>query len=307
MTAERARVAAHIGVLNEAQVIRPCIEHLRRIGVSDIVVFDLNSTDGTREILAGMEGPGFTVVDFPEDGTDRQLMQMAQQSLRDSLADWCILMDADEFPLPRGGDIAGILGRSRADLVEIPRFNIALGPDGLRMPLPPQGPRDYARIDLFIDPEHGARSRIETDPTMTWLRAVPAPKIAVRPGKISRVVRGMHNAHPHPGETLRRHQSRDIVIAHAALTGFPRFRQKIASIRETFDAYGGEMSKKFAWHWQRWLALDDAGELRAEYDRSCLPQDQLEALRAQGIVASAQALMDRQVAAAAEKQEMGQT
>lgn len=183
MTAERARVAAHIGVLNEAQVIRPCIEHLRRIGVSDIVVFDLNSTDGTREILAGMEGPGFTVVDFPEDGTDRQLMQMAQQSLRDSLADWCILMDADEFPLPRGGDIAGILGRSRADLVEIPRFNIALGPDGLRMPLPPQGPRDYARIDLFIDPEHGARSRIETDPTMTWLRAVPAPKIAVRPGQ----------------------------------------------------------------------------------------------------------------------------
>lgn len=77
MTAGRPRVVAHVGVLNEAGIIGPCVEHLRTVDVDGIVVFDLGSTDGTRDVLAGLEGRDLKVVDFPEDGTDELLMRMA--------------------------------------------------------------------------------------------------------------------------------------------------------------------------------------------------------------------------------------
>lgn len=284
---QTARVAAHIGVMNEVSMIDPCLAHLRRIGIEDILVFDLGSTDGTRDLLADRKGGGLRVVDFPASGTDKMLMEAAQTAIDDSPADWCLLMDADEFPLPRGGDIGAAFEDVAADLIELPRYNVVLGPAGLTMPLPPEGPQDYGQIDLFVDPRHSARPKIEADPTLAWLRVVPAPKIAVRAGRTSGLVRGMHNAHPRPGQTLRRLQSRDLLLAHAALTDFPRFEQKIASIRFTLDTFGKEMSKKFGWHWRRWLELEAAGQLRAEYDRSYLTAEDLAALRQQGVVASA--------------------
>ena len=299
MAAPRARVAAHIGVLNEAAMIRPCIDNMRRIGATDFVVFDLNSTDGTRDILAGMEGDDLRVIDFPAGGTDKLLMEMATRAINDSPADWCVLMDADEFPMPRGGDIAAILGRSKADLIELPRYNVALGPDGLRMPLPPRGPGDHARTDLLVESAAATRAQIEADPTLAWLRVVPAPKLAVRSGRIARLARGMHNARPRPGQSLRRVRSRNIVIAHAALTDYPRFREKVASIRRTFEAYGGEMSKRFGWHWRRWVALDDAGRLREEFERSFLTAETLETLRGEGAIKSAAAWLAERAAAPA--------
>jgi hypothetical protein len=168
------------------------------------------------------------------------------------------------------------------------------------MALPPAPLPAPGEVDLFARMPPGFRDRLAEDATLSWLGFVPAPKIAVRPGRIGRFLRGLHGAHPRPGESLETRRCRDIVIAHAALTDFPRFQAKVASIRATFAAYGGEMGANFGWHWRRWVALDDAGALGAEYERSFLPAARLEQLRREGIVQSAAALL---AAAGQEKEE----
>ena len=47
----RLRIAAILGVKDEVELIEGTIAHLRAIGVELIVVWDVNSTDGTQDIL----------------------------------------------------------------------------------------------------------------------------------------------------------------------------------------------------------------------------------------------------------------
>lgn len=292
MSAGSVRVAAFVGVLNERALIAACLDHLRRIGVAPITVLDLGSTDGTIAVVEALAGPDLRLVHAHRGGSDADLMALAQREVAASPADWAVLMDADEFPLPRGGDLPAVLARAQAaDVLTLPRYNIALGPRGTGAALPPEGPHVYGDIDLHVAAEHGFRARLAEDPTRAWLAGVPAPKIAVRPGRVARIVRGMHDVHPPPGQTLRRARSDEIVVAHAALTDFDRFRRKIASIRATFDAHGAEFGPNFGWHWRRWLELDAAGDLRAEYDRSVLGAADLAAWRAAGRVKSAAAVI----------------
>lgn len=286
------RVAAFVGVLNEAGMIGACIAHLRRIGVAEIAVLDLGSTDGTVAAVEALAAPDLRLVHAHEGGSDADLMARAAREIAASPADWAVVIDADEFPLPRGGDLPAVLARAGdADLLTLPRYNIALGPRGTGTALPPEGPQVYGDIDLHVAAEPDFRARVLGDPTRAWLSGVPAPKIAVRPGKVGRFVRGMHDVHPPEGETMRRARSAEIVVAHAALTDFDRFRRKIDSIRATFESHGREFGPNFGWHWRRWLELDDAGELRAEYDRSILGEAELAALRAAGKVRDAAALI----------------
>jgi hypothetical protein len=42
--------------MDEVELIGPCLDHLNRIGVFDIIVHDMGSTDGTRDILRSREG-----------------------------------------------------------------------------------------------------------------------------------------------------------------------------------------------------------------------------------------------------------
>ena len=45
------RIAAHIGVKDEVELIERVINHLQAIGIDVFVICDMYSTDGTSEIL----------------------------------------------------------------------------------------------------------------------------------------------------------------------------------------------------------------------------------------------------------------
>ena len=87
--------------------------------------------------------------------------------------------------------------------------------------------------------------------------------------------------------------SRDIVLAHAALSTYPRFARKIGHVRDMFRHQEG-LPEGFAWHWRRWAELASRGELEDEFRRSCLPTPQIERLRERGEVASAAAVLAAQ-------------
>lgn len=284
------RVAAHVGVKDEAGLIGPCLDHLRRIGVHDIVVQDMGSNDGTREILRTREGPNLRVIDSSNTEPDDLWHRRVAEAVRDLDADRVVMIDADEFILPRDGDLPAALARIDADLVRLPRYNVVLGPDGLCLPMPAD-PSRYSEIDLFARAEPDFRDRLLQDPTLFWLRAVPVHKIAVSPKAVGRFQDGMHGVVPLPGVQLREAIAEDVLIAHAALTDYDRFAQKVVNIREVFRLHEGALAPGFGWHWRRWVALDDQGELRDEFERSHLSAGDLAQLRAEGIVRSAAELL----------------
>lgn len=289
------RVAAQIGVKDEVELIGPCVAHLRRIGVGRIYVQDMGSSDGTEAWLAENAGPDLVVirseVDFTDAALEATVIDGITRAHRDWAADWVLMIDADEFVLPAGGDVGAMLDGVTTPLAMIPRYNVALGPAGLTMPLPP-GPGDHDRILFYASADKWYRKKLEADPALAWLRFVPLPKPAVRPAMLGRLVHGMHDALDARGDPLDRTPVTGAVIAHVPLSGYDRFVRKVDNIAETFRHYGAAAPERFGWHWKRWMASAAAGTLADEYAASCLDADGIAALRAEGVLKSAAELLD---------------
>ncbi len=284
------RVAAHIGVLDEIELIGPCIDHLRSLGVDEFVVCDMASTDGTREALAAQEGPGFRVIESSNAEASEDWRARNAAAIAQSRADWVLIIDADEFPLVAQGDLKRALAAVQANILRLPRYNMVLGQDGLPVP-PPPSPEDFARLDLYLTPMTSFSPKL--GPTDYWLKLTPLPKLAVRPQMLAGLQFGLHNAILKPGCDDRPATSRDIVLAHAALSTYPRFARKIANVREAFRLQPG-LPESFAWHWRRWVEIAARGGLEEEFRRSRLSAPGIEALRQRGEIASAAAVLDSQ-------------
>lgn len=286
------KVAAQVGVKNEAELIGPCIAHLRAIGVSDIYVHDAGSTDETLEVLKGLAGPDLTVLAHPIDMADldkeAQMLATAREA-QDRGADWYLMIDADEFLIPKGGDIRNVLPETGPPVIHMPRYNVVLDETGLTMRLPPlQGP--YDGIRFYTKAGKWYRKELEADPTLAWLRFVPLPKAAVRPEKLGALVHGMHDAQDADRQPLDRDAPAQLFIAHVPLSSFSRFMRRIESIQEHFGVFAGaegEEPSGFAWHWKRWIASARSGHLQEEFDQSVITQADLAELMAQEIVQTA--------------------
>lgn len=91
-------------VRDEADVIRPVIEHHRAQGIDRLIVTDNGSVDGTTEVLEEYAADGF--VDLRRDPVHRkQQSEVVTAMARDAYtlyqADWVINADADEFWVAR--------------------------------------------------------------------------------------------------------------------------------------------------------------------------------------------------------------
>ena len=146
------KVAAIVGVKDERDLIGPCLERLRALGVGPILVLDDRSSDGTLDVVdrfghrGGRAAPPLERATFAADFGDnlRCTSPVFGPFLQRHAPDWLLFIDADEFPICTGDDLPATLARAAGPVLAIERFNVPL----TRRPFLPTSGVDAA---LFLD------------------------------------------------------------------------------------------------------------------------------------------------------------
>lgn len=282
------KVAAILGVKDEIELLPHCIMQLRSIGVDLIIAVDAGSTDGSLEILLAHQSPDdFWVHQLSGQDPDAGAWSRLYTDLaKASNADWVLFLDADEFWIPAAGTLKDCLAQEDADCLEVLRFNIPLGEAGLMTPGHdlPSGPDG---LSLIVDPIPDFQSHLSRFPDTPWIRGVPVPKVIVRPGAIACVNDGGHGVDPISENNFNRRRATCMLIAHVPFSSLSRFERKLANIRDVFAVHDEYFGAHLAWHWRRWLALQDPQSVRREFERQIFNESQLLAYRSSGVIRSA--------------------
>ena len=285
-------VAANIGVADEVELIERHLRHLQEIGVDRIVVTDTGSTDGSGEILQSFADRGEIVLmrtSYEDADAFGYANRMLAYTLAELKPDWILFGDADEFPIPRTGRIHDALAAATADVLQVERYNVPVGPRG---PLWPEGPlsEGYDRLELIVRQIPQMREHLLAHPRASWIMGRILPKIFARAGAVKAGIHiGAHSALPQGQRAPTPGATPDVLIAHVPVTTRARFLRKLENIREVFARVGDRFGPLDAWHWRRWLELADAGQAEEEFGRQVFDHDRIAALRASGTVMSASA------------------
>jgi hypothetical protein len=279
-------IGALLGVKDEVELIGRTIDHLRSIGVDRIVACDLQSTDGTFDVLLERQADDLTVVRLSDCELSPEAWVARERELMAGMhADWCIFLDADEFWLPSTGSLKTCVQQA-ADALSVARYNVPLGPLG-----PYCGdtllPSAYHELFLFVQTIPQFQEYLNRHPEAAWSRGVPMRKVMARPSRIRGLTIGQHAALPNGDEPLTVVEPHDLLIAHLPFTTFARFERKVANIRRAIEAQPDFFTGQMAWHWKRWVRSYEAGELAEEFARQVLDDAAIDAFRRDGIVRSA--------------------
>ena len=285
----RPVVAAFVGVKDEVELIGRQLSHLRQIGVDHVVVVDAGSTDGTQDILADDAASGrITLIkaQYLEPAGHDTIWTGLRRCIRELAPDWILITDADDFCVPRGGDLPTELEGTTADVVRLPRFNVPVVAEGPLWPLRIH-PGALDSLFLVTRPQADLFAYLERHPEFPWILGKVATKIVARPHGIADLGLGAHDIVPEPGYVPTYETARNVLMAHVPFSGYERFSRKVGNIRQLFASHGERFSAQQARHWRRWVALLEQGMLPAEYARQCLAPDLLDALKRERRIESA--------------------
>lgn len=284
------KISAVIWAKDEVDVLPRTVGALLRSGVATVSLLDDDSSDGTSLAIDVLCATLPNVYRIPKTTNDLTAgLAMDGPIYRPILArdqpDWLLASDPDEFWVALTGDLRNTRALATHDVVVVERFNAALcngEPDLAELESDP----GIRGLPLVVDQVSLSRERMESEPEHRWVTHAIAPKLMVRPDRLARFGIGMHAAVGKDGEQLKRTVGEDVLVAHLPFTTFERFERKVNNTRRVLQRYGSEHSGQRAWHWRRWIEIQDAGELRREYERQFFSAAELADQRERGAVAT---------------------
>ena len=285
------RIAANLNVLDEVEFIETCIQHLRSIGVDLIVLTDIGSIDGTADRLEKFAGdPDIRIIriDREEDPWGFPA-RMYKKTIAEFEVDRVLFLDADEFWIPKSGNIKAISSLAEADALTVRRLNVPLVKD--RPPLPADlSPAGYGDLYVVANPMKNAVRRFKVEPDLAWIMTEVVPKMIINPRTVEGVVTGTHKVVEKEGSTTTVVRPDDLIIAHVPFSTADRFARKLDNIERSLTVFGHRLVGSEAWHWRRWLELAKEGRIEEEFQRQVMTQEQFDAAISEGIIQSVQAL-----------------
>jgi glycosyltransferase involved in cell wall biosynthesis len=287
------RIAGIIGVKDEADLIVPCIERLRAVGVDPIVVLDDHSTDGTAELvdrLAADPASGLTRI-LREEDPDVAMGRTGPvlgPLIERYAPDWILFTDADECWGTAEGRLDTALRRAESDALMVERFNVPLT-------VPPFAPTGGMDADPFLDApiivrkQTLTRSLMDADPDQPWVMHSIMPRVICRTARFGCFALGGHGATDVDGAVITPAPTDHVAIVHVPFTTGDRFANKVANARAFLTRWAAHYQGEAAWHWRRWIDADDAGRLDLEFQRERMSPARVRALTEAGVVGTARA------------------
>jgi hypothetical protein len=280
-------IAANLGVLDEADLISACVEHLRRIGVDLIVAGDMGSTDGTREQLSAFEKDGNVfVVDLRDDedilGFHQRVFAYTKSTFP---ADRILSLDADEFWIPMSGKIKATEYLDQYQELRADRFNVPIVEGKLRADFPITASNHDATM-IVAQPVRNARQEFLSNPNLKHILTHVMPKAMVCPKVAEGFIMGGHGIRSVTGADVKSIVPTDLIVVHVPFSSRERFEHKIENIRRSLGVFGHRLSPGMAWQWRRWLQIADANQIDEEYDRQSLSPAEYTSLLADGSISS---------------------
>lgn len=298
------RIAIALQVGNEVELIAAQIAYHLSLGVNGIVIADLDSVDGTTEVLASLASdPRLVIRRFARDElVDSTGMHFSRvwawtlEAARDHFApDWLVRLDADEYLLPRNGALQAAFASHEQDIaVRLPRANAIFSRAATGDFRPPATYAALAAQPVVARPFPPDRKTPTSAEARPLILTQVMPKVAVRPDAVSNFTMGGHGATDAQGTPIEAPLSASLALVHFWFTTHDRFSRKASFLLEFEEHFRKFMPKGAGWQWSAWAKVAAAGPeaVKIEFDRQFPDAETLYALEAEGVVCRAEHLTE---------------
>ena len=263
-------------IKDEADIIAQNIHVHAELGVDSFVVMDNGSTDGTTEIIREL-GKTYPITLIERPTLDYQQSnwktEMARIARKKYGADWTIANDADEFWIPRHGNLKTPL-TSTGSVIYCERRNILYGWDAFEQAAPFFTQNHTVNFPILTQKGIG----VETDKRSAMLGKISG-KVMVRSLGLLRVKGGNHRAW-HAWGWLNQKNCPDITVYHYPIRSRKKFEENIAHRARLLE----KGVTKMGGHYRRWVRLKNEGLLDKELKRLVLTPEYLDVLTDLGVI-----------------------
>lgn len=257
------KVVLAVGVYDNADILRECIEWHYRLGIDFAVAYDHGSTDGSQDILAEFARKklvDWTLISDRNYTRFDPYTSIAYRARNKFAADWIIVTDTDEFVCFGEGGLRDALDQAQSSditVISMPGFN---------MTGPPLAAGASAPELLTVRVDKGVKETGEQ--ALSGELPVPhvflyrPPKTIARTSALIAYRPGGHSAMHAYG---RSGELPGVSYLHYPFRGYATFEAKVRNAAAWLDE-NPELDRNLAWHWRRLVRLHRAGRLREEYD-----------------------------------------
>lgn len=253
------RLTMTLLIKDEVDIIADNVKVHAALGVDNFVVMDNGSTDGTRELLDDLQKKyEMTIIDRPvlDYQQSNWKTEMAQVARSKHGAQWVITNDADEFWIPKEGNLKKELTFS-GSIINCQRANVLFDREAFD-----NGGKYYEQTNRVQFPINYPKGIQQSQEQLSIMLGNIHGKVMVRTLGLMRIKGGNHRAW-HLWSHLNECHSSNVMVYHFPIRSKQHFISNIENRRDLLAKGVTKMGD----HYRRWVALLEQGRLEEELER----------------------------------------